>query len=64
MTITCTEDCYTVQLAKELNETRLTVRIVAMFLEGAFIEQLETEGTCEVLRMPLLTHCGDALAYK
>lgn len=33
-----------------------------MLLESAFVEKLETKGTVEVLRVPLLTHGSDALA--
>ena len=48
-------------LPKELDVARMTVRILAMFLEGAFVKKLEAKGTVEVFRMPLLTHGSDAL---
>ena len=48
-------------LPKELDVAWMTVRILAMFLESAFVEKLETKGTVEVLGMPLLTHGSDAL---
>lgn len=35
-----------------------------MFLERALVEQLQTEGAREVLRMPLPTHCSDTLAWQ
>ena len=48
--------------AKELDVAWLTVGIVAMLFECAFVEQFEAEGTGEVLWVPLATHCSDALA--
>ena len=49
-------------LSKELDITGMAVGILTMLLESALVEQLEAEGTVEVFRMPLLTHCSDALA--
>ena len=41
----------------------MAVRVLTMLLEGALVEQFEAEGTVEVLRVPFLTHCSDALAW-
>lgn len=49
-------------LAKELDEAVLTVGLVVLLLEGAFVELLEAEGTDEVLRVELLGHGCDAAA--
>lgn len=35
-----------------------------MLLESAFVEQLETEGAREVLRVPLSTHGSHTFAYR
>ena len=40
----------------------MAVRVLTMLLEGTLVEQLEAEGTVEVLWVPLLTHRSDALA--
>lgn len=40
----------------------MAVRVLTMLLEGALVEQLEAEGTVEVLRVPLLAHSSDAFA--
>lgn len=50
------------ELAEEFDVTRLAVRVVAMFLKGSFIEQLEAEGTGEVFGVPFLTHGSNTLA--
>ncbi len=52
-----------VSLSEELDVAGLAVGIVAVLLEGALVEQLEAEGAGEVLRVPLLAHCCDALAW-
>lgn len=49
-------------LAKELDEAGLAVRIVSMLFERPLVEELETESTSEMLRVPFLTHSSDALA--
>ena len=51
-------------LAEELDETRLAVRVVAMLLEGALVEQFEAERTREVFRVPLSTHRRYTLAWR
>lgn len=48
--------------AKQLDVASLTVRVVAVFLEGSLVEQLQTEGTREVFRVPLAAHGSDTLA--
>ena len=40
----------------------MAVGILAMLLESTLVKQLETKGTVEVFRVPLLTHGSDALA--
>ena len=49
-------------VSKQLDVAGLAVRVVAVLLERALVEQLETEGTLEVIRVPLLAHCSDTLA--
>ena len=49
--------------AEELDEAGLAVGVVAMLLEGSLVEQLEAEGTGEVLGMPLATHGRYTLAW-
>lgn len=49
--------------AEELDEAWLAVGVVAMLLEGAFVEELEAEGTSEVFWMPLLPHGSHTFAY-
>ena len=51
-------------LPKQLDVAGLAVGIVAVLLEGPLVEQLEAEGASEVLRVPLLAHCRDALACR
>ena len=51
-------------LAKQLDVAGLAVGVVAVLLEGPFVEQLEAEGAREVLRVPLLAHCRYALACR
>ena len=49
-------------VSKQLDVAGLAVGVVAVLLERALVEQLETEGTLEVVRVPLLAHCSDTLA--
>ena len=51
-------------LAEELDEARLAVRVVAMLLEGALVEQFEAKRTREVFRMPLATHRSYTLSWR
>jgi hypothetical protein len=51
-------------LAEQLDEARLAVRVVAMLLEGALVEQFEAERTREVFRVPLSTHRRYTLAWR
>ena len=48
--------------SKELDVAGMAVRVLAMLLEGALVEQLEAKGTVEVLWVPLLAHSSDAFA--
>ena len=48
--------------SKELDEAGLAVGVVAMFLEGSLVKQLEAEGAGEVIRMELLPHSRHTLA--
>ena len=48
--------------SEELDEARLAVGVVAMFLESPLVEQLEAEGAGEVVRVELLAHGRHALA--
>ncbi len=50
------------RLSKELDVTWLAVWVVAVLLERPLVEQFETEGTGEVLRVPFLAHGRDGLA--
>ena len=50
------------ELAEQLDEARMTVRLLILLLERAFIELLQTEGADEVLRVELFVHGGDAAA--
>ncbi len=50
------------RLPKELDVARLAIRVVAMLLEGTLVQQLEAEGTGEVLGVPLLAHGCDGFA--
>ena len=49
--------------SEELDVAGMAVGVLTMLLEGALVEQLEAEGTVEVLRVPLLSHGSDAFAY-
>jgi hypothetical protein len=49
-------------LAEQFDVAGLAVGVVAVLLERAFVEELEAEGTGEVLRVPLLPHCCYTLA--
>ena len=40
----------------------MTVRLLSLLLERAFVQLLETEGTDEMFRMELFPHGGDASA--
>lgn len=50
-------------LTKEFDVAGLTVRVVTMLLESALVEQLQTECTREVLRMPLAPHGSHTFTY-
>ena len=49
-------------VSKQLDVAGLAVGVVAVLLERAFVKQLETEGTLEVVRMPLPAHRSDTFA--
>ena len=51
-------------LAEELDEARLAVRVVAMLLEGALVQQFEAKCAREVFRMPLATHRSYTLSWR
>jgi hypothetical protein len=48
------------RLAEEFVKARMTVGLVVLFLECAFVQLLEAEGADEVLRMKLPEHGRDA----
>ena len=51
-------------LAEELDEARLAVRVVAMLLEGALVQQFEAKCAREVFRVPLATHRSYTLSWR
>lgn len=52
------------ELAKQFDVAWLAVRVVSVFLESAFVKQLEAEGTCEVFWVPFLPHGSNTLACR
>ena len=51
-------------LAKEFFETAVTVGLLVLFFECAFVELLQAEGTHKVLGMELPEHGCDATTCK
>ena len=49
-------------LSKQFDKTWMAVRFVVLFLEGTFVELLETERTHKVLRVKFTMHGSDATA--
>lgn len=49
-------------LTEEFDEAAVTVRLVVLLFERAFVELLQAEGADEVFRVELLGHGGDAAA--